>query len=107
MSNYLYLTCESHDPVLYSADEVSQHPHREIERVRQWVADREALGRIFSETCDLGEYFANNAMRFLRDHTNCRLGAIDEYGEQWSLTLGDPAKPTTPSTADKNTKDER
>jgi hypothetical protein len=93
MSTYLYLTCQCHEPTLLADEESSQHAHRDIDKVRGWVADRDALLRAFRENYDLGEYFLNNTMRFLAQHSDCVIGARDEYGENWPITTPTEGEP--------------
>lgn len=96
MSTYLYLVCEDHSPRLFSADEVSQHAHRDIGKVRAWVDAAEVLVDTLGDRGVSDEYFLNHALQFLRQHKTCTIGAEDEYGGLWDLTPGGSDTPTYP-----------
>lgn len=84
MGDYLYLVCLDHDPPLRSHDEVSQNAAvpRELERIRDWVADREELVRLRrKDQLTYEDYFLNHAVLFFASHLKCRLEARDDVGD--------------------------
>lgn len=101
MSTYLYLTCLEHDPPLLSQDEVSQHAHTEIGRVREWVKNRKSIVELrHAEVVGYDDYFLNNAITFLQSHLDCRIGGKDEYGDLWDVMDPIPDKPARPTHAE-------
>ena len=89
MSTWMYLECLDHDPPITSADEVGQHLY-DLPDIRRMVAERQTIVRFAKEYGALPEgYFAQNAMRFLRDHPKCRIRIVDEYDVEHPLIEGD------------------
>ena len=86
MSTYLYLECLDHDPPLRADDESGQH-HYDLPRIRQMIADRDALLKHWDTEWTNTWSFTTNTMRFLAQHRTCRIGIIDEYGERHPLQV--------------------
>lgn len=85
MSTWLYLKCLDHDPPLVAEDESGQHLS-DLPRIRQEVADREALLKEWEGRNCVPGYFTYHSLRFLAQHRKCRIGIEDEYGEDHKLT---------------------
>lgn len=86
MSTYWYLECTSHDPVLRSDGEISQHTDHWLDVARRLWRERDALRRIEDTIgrytwMDLGDRYANMARRFILDHHACQLRMVSEYGD--------------------------
>lgn len=89
MSTYVYLQCLDHNPPLRARDESGQHLY-DLPRIRAEVAHRSELVALIDEdrlpeyytTGVVGHYFQSNSARFLAEHAQCRIGIVDEYGEE-------------------------
>jgi hypothetical protein len=83
MSTTVYLVCKTHGPNLTS-DEVGQHLY-DLENIRGYIANRELLVGVINAGYDIGGYdnpnWSYTAAHFLREHPNCDIGIVDEYGE--------------------------
>ena len=83
--------CLDHDPPLRAPDESGQHLY-DLPRIRQEIADRVAWASAYEQshlprydkTGVVDDYFTANSARFLAQHKTCRIGIVDEHGEQHS-----------------------
>ena len=76
MSTYWYFECLSHSPALPSQDEFTQHTNDSA----YWAAIEMASRRPLAADSLPGEYFGDQAYRFLVQHPSCELGLVNEYG---------------------------
>jgi len=92
MSTYWYYECLDHTPALKSDDEFTQHGGDEWFRQGIDLANSRPVPAdegTYWHTADAGDehersrlYFRMNALKFLHFHPTCRLGIVNEYGEQ-------------------------
>lgn len=78
MSNWHYLECVDHDPVLRSADEVAQYSHA-LDPIIALIGVRDAITRENAWAYRELGYFERHATVFLVDHPRCSLRLVDEY----------------------------
>lgn len=79
MSNYWYLRCLTHDPIIVDGNEFTQHTDDAKYKEAIRLVHARPLTGSDKDTEDDGPWMTNNAKRFLRDHTNCKVDFIDEY----------------------------
>lgn len=84
MSNYLYLTCEAHNPPLRAENESGQH-YYDLPRIRDEIRTRKEIARIEDEDLPCGNPFIRHSAFFLSQHKECGIGIVDEYGERHSV----------------------
>lgn len=97
MSTYWYFECVSHDPVLTSDDEFTQHTndvafHLALELAAQRPLDNPPEEWWHDDELWYSAYFERNARRFLQLHPACDLGLVNEYGERRPLSPGSETK---------------
>ena len=84
MSNYLYLTCEAHNPPLRAENESGQH-YYDLPRIRDEIKNRKEIARIEDEDLPCGNPFIRHSAHFLSQHKECGIGIVDEYGQRHSI----------------------
>lgn len=98
MSTYWYYKCLEHDPPLISDDEFTQHTDDYAFREGVWLAntrvewielERRAEEAGMHLSADHDHFLRTNAMRFLRGHPKCKLGLVNEYGDEADLEAFD------------------
>ncbi len=88
MSTYLHLACLDHDPPLLAAEESGQHLY-DLPRIRAEVANRDRIVAALDDYTQLG-YFEGNSARFFSQHRTCRVGIVDEYGQEHAVAAHAP-----------------
>lgn len=96
MSNYLYLVCNDHDPVIdsYWIGEVGQHLN-DIVQVRKDIARRDKLVELYQEDdITFDNTWTRTAAMFFTQHPKCRITIRDETGTVYPAV--EPEGPKTP-----------
>lgn len=94
MSTNWYFECHSHDPVIRSDGEFTQHTNDEHYKMAIQLANSRPLdfqldGAIFKD--NVSQHYGRNMISFLLQHPNCDLKIVNEYGKREDI-------PPTPMT---------